>query len=61
MALCIESLMLTSFTIGFSILQVEGVVPDWLLTASAQKAVDVPCLFEGIDHLLWGNANNIIS
>lgn len=39
------------FTVRFSILQVEGVVSDWLLTASTQEAVDVPRLFEGIYHL----------
>lgn len=39
------------FTVWLSILQVEGVVSDWLLTASAQEAVDMPRLFEGIYHL----------
>lgn len=39
------------FTVRLPILQVEGVVSDWLLTASAQKAVDMPRLFEGIYHL----------
>lgn len=39
------------FAVRFSILQVEGVVSDWLLAASALKAVDMPRLFEGINHL----------
>lgn len=39
------------FTVWLSFLQVEGVVSDWLLTGSAQKAVDMPRLFEGIYHL----------
>lgn len=39
------------FTVWFSILQVEGIVSDWLLTASTQEAVDMPRLFEGIYHL----------
>lgn len=39
------------FTVWFSILQVEGVVSDRLLTGSAQKAVDMPRLFEGVYHL----------
>lgn len=39
------------FTVWFSILQVEGVVSDWLLTVSTQKAVDMPSLLEGIYHL----------
>lgn len=39
------------FTVWFSILQVKCVVSDWLLTASTQKAVDMPRLFEGIYHL----------
>lgn len=43
---------LTSFTVRLSVLQVEGVVPDWLLTGSAEKAVDMPRLFEGVYHLL---------
>lgn len=39
------------FTVRFSVLQVEDVVSDWLLTASAQKAVEMPRLLEGIYHL----------
>lgn len=58
---CSESSSLTLFTEWFSILQVEGVVSDWLLTGSAQKAVDMPRLFEGIYHLLDANANNVVS
>lgn len=44
---------LTLFAVRLSVLEVEGVVSDWLLAAGTQKTVDVPCLFEGIDHLLW--------
>lgn len=39
------------FTVGLPVLQVEGVVSDWLLTASAQEAVDMPRLFESVYHL----------
>lgn len=35
-------------TVRFSILQVEGVVSDWLLTGSTQKAINMPRLFESI-------------
>lgn len=38
-------------TVWFSVFQVESVISDWLLTVSAQKAVDMPRLFEGIYHL----------
>lgn len=51
----------TLFTVWFSIFQVESVVSYWLLTVSAQKTVDMPCLFEGIYHLLDKNANNVVS
>lgn len=44
---------LTLFAVWLSVLQVEGVVSDWLLAAGTQKTVDVPRLFQGIDHLLW--------
>lgn len=52
--------LLTLFTVWFSIFQVERVVSYWLLTVSAQKAVDVPGLFEGVYHLLDNNANNAV-
>lgn len=44
--------LLTLLTIRFSILQVKGVVPDWLLTGSTHEAIDMPCLFQGINYLL---------
>lgn len=60
---CSKWSSLTLFAVWLSILQVEGVVSDWPLTAGTQKAVDVPCLFEGIYHLLWTNnmVNSMVS
>lgn len=52
---------LTLFTVRLSVLQVEGVVSDWLLAAGAQEAVHVPRLFEGVYHLLWAQENNVFT
>lgn len=51
MAASPEQIVEVLFTVWLPILQVKGVVSDWLLTASAQEAVDMPRLFEGIYHL----------
>lgn len=51
----------TLFTVWFSVLQVEGVVSDWLLTGSTQEAVHMPRLFEGIYHLLSEHGNKLVS
>jgi len=44
--------ILTAFTVGLSILHVEGAAFDWLLAGHADEAVDVPRLLQGVHHLL---------
>lgn len=48
---------LTSLTVRLSVLQVEGVVADWLLAGGAQEAVNVPGLLQGVDNFLSGEEN----
>lgn len=43
---------LTSLAVGLSILEVEGVVANGLLAGSAQEAIHMPGLFQGIDDFL---------
>lgn len=39
-----------SLTVRLSVLQVEGVVADWLLAGGTQEAVDMPGLLQGVDN-----------
>lgn len=48
---------LTSLTVRLSVLQVEGVVADWLLAGGTQEAVDVPGLLQGVDNFLSADEN----
>lgn len=51
-----RSFSLTLLAVRLAVLQVEGLVSDWLLAAGAQEAVDVPGLLEGVDHFLPAGA-----
>lgn len=48
---------LTRLAVRLSVLQVEGVVADWLLAGGAQEAVHVPGLLQGIDDFLLADEN----